>query len=143
MIEVKFNKSNSNPFFGLKNCLELLNTNKQITSQMLDAAWMEVKDSKEKREMFFSLLFSIGDITNRQHNIFKNKKVDTGGNANRENFEVVLQWLWNNNREQFMRFLFAHLFNEFTSFDVLFKNRVKTVKGTNKVKSISSVFIRK
>ena len=141
MIQVKFNKSNTNPFFGLKNCLELLNTNKQITSQMLDAAWMEVKDNKEKREMFFSLLFSIGDITNRQHNIFKNKKIDGGGNADRENFEVILNWIWNNHPDQFKKFLYAHLFNEYTCFDVLFKNRVNTVKGTCKVSSVSSVFM--
>ena len=140
MIKVEFSKSNTNPFFGLKNCLELL-TNKQITLQMLDAAWLEVKDSKEKREMFFSLLFSIGDITNRQHNIFGKKKIDGGGNASRENFEVILQWMWNNNQEQFRRFLYAHLFNEFTSFDVLFKNRVKTVKNSSKIESVSSVFM--
>ena len=91
--------------------------------------------------MFFSLLFSIGDIVNRQHNIFGKKKVDGGGNANRSSFEVILQWMWNNNREQFKRFLHEHLFNEYTSFDVLFKNRVETVKGTSKILSISSVFM--
>ena len=141
MIEVKFNKSNTNPFFGLKNCLELLNTDRQITSQMLDAAWIEVSEDKQKREMFFSLLFSIGDITNRQHNIFKGKKVDGGGNAARENFEVILNWIWHNQPEQFTKFLHSHLFNEYTCFDILFKNRVKTVKGSSKVQSVSSVFM--
>ena len=141
MIEVKFNKSNTNPFFGLKNCLTLLNINISIQSGDISAAWDEVKDNKEKREMFFSLLFSIGDITNRQHNIFGKKKIDGGGNASRNNFEVVLQWMWNNNKEQFKKFLYAHLFNEFTSFDVLFKNRVKTKKNSSKVESISSVFM--
>lgn len=141
MIEVKFNKSNTNPFFGLKNCLELLNTDRQITSQMLDYAWIEVSEDKQKREMFFSLLFSIGDITNRQHNIFKGKKVDGGGNAARENFEVILNWIWHNQPEQFTKFLHAHLFNEYTCFDILFKNRVKTVKGSSKVQSVSSVFM--
>lgn len=141
MIEVKFNKSNTNPFFGLKNCLELLNTNKKITSNMLTSAWMEVKDDLDKRQMFFSLLFSIGDITNRQHNIFKGKKVDGGGNASRENFEVILQWMWNNNREQFTRFLYEHLFNEYTCFDALFKNRVQTMKNSSNIVSVSSVFM--
>ena len=141
MIEVKFNKSNTNPFFGLKNCLELLNTDRQITSQMLDYAWIEVSEDKQKREMFFSLLFSIGDITNRQHNIFKGKKVDGGGNAARENFEVILNWIWHNQPEQFTKFLHSHLFNEYTCFDILFKNRVKTVKGSSKVQSVSSVFM--
>ena len=141
MIKVELNKSNNNPFFGLKNCLEIFNTDRQLTQSLLNDAWEEVKDSKEKREMFFSLLFSIGDIINRQHNIFGKKKIDGGGNANRSSFEVILQWMWNNNREQFKRFLYEHLFNEYTSFDVLFKNRVETVKGTSKILSISSVFM--
>ena len=141
MIKVELNKSNSNPFFGLRNCLNLSNTNVNVKTQDIDKAWEEVKDSKEKREMFFSLLFSIGDITNRQHNIFKGKKVDGGGNASRESFATILQWLWNNNREQFRKFLYANLFNEFTSFDTLFKNRVKTKKNSSKVESVSSVFM--
>lgn len=141
MIKVELNKSNSNPFFGLRSCLNLFNTNVNVRMSDIDNAWGEVRDNKEKREMFFSLLFSIGDITNRQHNIFKGKKVDGGGNASRESFATVLQWLWNNNREQFKKFLHAHLFNEFTSFDTLFKNRVKTKKNSSKIESISSVFL--
>ena len=141
MIQIELNKSNNNPFFGLKNCLALLNTNNYITSKMLDYAWIEVSEDKTRREMFYSLLFSIGDITNRQHNIFKGKKVDNGGNASRDNFAVILNWIWHNNREQFVKFLYAHLFNEYTCFDALFKNRVKTKKGSDKIESISSVFI--
>lgn len=142
MITVEFNKSNKNPFFGLSNCLKLQQSvSSVITPVMIDNAWDEVKNSKEGRELFYSILFSIGDITNRQHNVFKGKKKDNGGNANRNGFEVVLQWLWNNNREQFKRFLYAHLFNEYQCFDSLLKNRVETVRGTNKIKSISSVFL--
>ena len=141
MVKVELNKSNTNPFFGLSSCLELFNTNRVINHSMLNSAWNEVKDNKEKKEMFFSLLFSIGDITNRQHNIFNKKKIDNGGNANRENFEIVLQWLWNNNREQFLRFLYTYLFNEYTCFDLLLKSRVKTKKGSSKVESVSSVFM--
>ena len=82
MIEINLKKSN-NPFFGVKYCLELINSDRLITSQMLDYAWLEAGSTKSKREMIYSLLFSIGDITNRQHNIFKGKKVDGGGNASR------------------------------------------------------------
>ena len=139
---IEFNKRNENPFYGLSNCLKLQQSvSSTITPVMIDNAWAEVKNNKEGREMFYSILFSIGDISNRQHNIFKGKKKDNGGNANREGFEVVLQWLWNNNREQFKKFLYAHLFNEYQCFDSLLKNRVETVKGTSKVKSISSVFL--
>ena len=142
MTTVEFNKKNKNPFYGLSNCLKLQQSvSSIITPVMLDNAWAEVKNSKEGRELFYSILFSIGDITNRQHNVFKGKKKDNGGNANRAGFEVVLQWLWNNNQEQFKKFLYAHLFNEYQCFDSLLKSRVETVKGTNKIKSISSVFL--
>lgn len=134
MVEVKLNKSNENPFYGMKACLNLMRSVGQtITPQMLNEAFAEVKGSKEKKEMFYSLLFSIGDITARQHNIFKNIKRDSGGNANREGFHTVLTWMWNNDRDQFIKFLVAGLFNEYSCFDVLLRNRVQT-KGSKVVK---------
>lgn len=134
MVEVKLNKSNENPFYGMKACLNLLRSVGQtITPQMLNEAWAEVKGNKEKKEMFYSLLFSIGDITARQHNIFKNVKRDSGGNANREGFHTVLTWIWNNDKEQFTKFLVAGLFNEYSCFDILLRNRVQT-KGSKVIK---------
>lgn len=128
MVEVKLNKSNDNPFYGLRNCLKLqqASTDTVIPTNLLDAAWNEVKKDKEKRELFFSILFSIGDITNRQHNIFKGKKKDGGGNANREAFYSITTWLWRTNKQQFIKFMNAQLFNEYACFDVLFRNRVQT-----------------
>lgn len=136
MIEVKLNKQNTNPFFGMKNCLDLFQSNGPIA--YLDRAWDEVKNSKEKRELFYSILFSIGDITNRQHNIFHNQKVDGGGNANREAFFLIVQWMWKHDKNQFIKFMNAQLFNEYSCFDVLFRNRIQT-KG-NKVLKIYSAF---
>ena len=127
MVEVKLNHSNENPFYGMRNCLQLFqSTGQTITPDMLNRCWKEVKGDKSKRELFFTLLFSIGDITARQHNIFKGKKKDNGGNADRNNFEVILNWLWTHNPEQFTKFLNAELFNEYTCFDALLKNRVQT-----------------
>lgn len=139
MIEINLNKSNDNPFYGLRNCLKLqqASTDNVITFETLNNAWNEVKDSKEKRELFFSILFSIGDITNRQHNIFKGKKKDGGGNANREAFYAITFWLWHNNPKQFTKFLNAQLFNEYSCFDVLFRNRVQT-RGARAIKVFSS-----
>lgn len=135
MEKVVLNKSNGNPFYGMRNCLELFNSSgKSVNTILLDGCWEEVKDTKEKRELFYTLLFSIGDITNRQHNIFKNKKKDNGGNANRESFHTILNWIWNNNKEQFSKFLVKGLFNEYIGFDLLLRNRVKT-KG-NKVLAV-------
>ena len=138
MIEVKLNKSNDNPFYGLRNCLKLqqASTDSAISTQLLNEAWNEVKSNKEKRELFFSILFSIGDITNRQHNIFK-KKVDSGGNANREAFYTITNWLWDTNKKQFIKFMNAQLFNEYSCFDILFRNRVQT-KGTKVLKVYSA-----
>ena len=134
MVEVKLNKSNNNPFYGLKNCLKLAQgATGGISYVLLDACYNEVKNNKEHREMFFSLLFSIGDITNRQHNIFKNIKKDNGGNANREGFQTIMAWMRERHFAQFEKFLYAGLFNEYSCFDLLFCNRVQT-KGNRVIK---------
>lgn len=134
MVQVKLNKSNDNPFYGLRNCLKLFqNVGNTIDASLLDACWSEVRENKEHKQMFFSLLFSIGDITARQHNIFKDVKKDSGGNANREGFQVVLDWMWNKHQAQFVKFLEAGLFNEYTCFDLLFRNRVQT-KGSRVIR---------
>ena len=132
--------SNNNPFYGLRCCLKLFQgSTMDISEKLLDNAWMEVQRDKQRRELFFSILFSIGDVTNRQHNIFKGKKVDNGGNANREAFYTIVTWLWKNHQEQFIKFLNAQLFNEYNCFDVLFRNRVRTYR-VGKVMTIYSAF---
>lgn len=134
MIEVKLNNSNENPFYGMKNCLQLFNNlNGNINTSLLDSCYKEVEKDKTKRELFFSLLFAIGDITNRQHNIFKNVKKDNGGNANREAFWTVFTWMKDKHYDQFVKFLNEGLFNEYTCFDFLFRSRVQT-KGKRVVK---------
>lgn len=139
MVEVKLNKSNNNPFYGLRNCLKLLQiVGGTITESMLDNCWTEVKGNKEQRQLFFSILFSVGDITARQHNIFKGIKKDSGGNANRESFYTIFTWLKNKHKEQFVEFLKAGLFNEYTCFDILFRSRVQT-KGA-KVLKVYDIF---
>ena len=139
MMEIKLNKSNSNPFYGLRNCLSLQQkATGSITTSLLDACWEEVKDSLEKKQMFFSVLFSIGDITARHHNIFGNTKRDSGGNANREAFYVIFNWLKANHYDQFLKFLYEGMFDEYQCFDTLFANRVQT-KG-NKVLKVYNVF---
>ena len=138
-MKIELNSKVENPFYGLKNCLNLFQGSANaINVSLLNSAYNEVKDDKVKREMFFSLLFSIGDITARQHNIFGKKKIDSGGNSNRESFYTIIEWLKINHYNQFKKFLNAHLFNEYTCFDNLFKNRVKTSK--KKVVKVYDVF---
>ena len=142
MTHIEFNKkSNNNPFKGLTNCLSLYRSSNAFTipSSLLDKCWEEVKDDKQKRQMFFSLLFSIGDITNRQHNIFKKQPKDTGGVANREGFTSIVKWLYNNHKQQFLTFLNKDLFTEYNCLDTLLNNRIKTIKNTRSVIPIESI----
>ena len=142
MTHIEFNKkSNNNPFKGLTNCLSLYRSSNAYTipSSLLDKCWEEVKDDKQKRQMFFSLLFSIGDITNRQHNIFKKQPKDTGGVANREGFTSIVKWLYNNHKQQFLTFLNKDLFTEYNCLDTLLNNRIKTIKNTRSVIPIESL----
>ena len=139
-MKVELNNKETNPFSGLRNCLKIFNNGGQgitLSQDDLNKAWEEVKDSKEKKEMFFSLLFSLGDITARQHNIFKGQKVDSGGNSQREIFFNCMEWMKKNIPDQFFKFMKSHLFNECTCFDNLFRNRVQT-QG-KKIISIKSV----
>jgi len=140
MLKVELNKKTENPFYGLRNCLELYQNGSkgQLSTTTLDNCWKEVQGNKEHRQMFFSLLFSIGDITARQHNIFKKKKVDSGGTAQREAFLTILTWMKSRNYPQFKKFLFANLFNEFTSMDSLLTNRVKTGKKKKTIVSTTN-----
>lgn len=129
-MEIQLNNSNNNPFYGLRNCINIFEkgANSTIGYGELDKCWEEVKDNKEHREMFFSLLFSIGDITSRQHNIFKGIKKDNGGSANREAFYTIFLWLKDNHKKQFIKFLNAGLFNEYTCFDNLFRSRIRSTR---------------
>jgi hypothetical protein len=139
-MKVELNNKETNPFSGLRNCLKIFNNGGQgitLSQDDLNKAWEEVKDSKEKKEMFFSLLFSLGDITARQHNIFRGQKVDSGGNSQREIFFNCMEWMKKNIPDQFFKFMKSHLFNEYTCFDNLFRNRVQT-QG-KKIVSIKSV----
>lgn len=129
---VTFNKKSENPFKGLRKCLELANANR-VTEFMLDDAYAEVFMDKDKKALFYSIIFNIGDITNREHNIFRKNKVDGGGQAERENFYTCLNWMIKTDYAQFVKFLNAGLLNEYTCFDHLFRNRIMTVKNSTRI----------
>ena len=138
MVQVEFNKKQENPFYKLPHCLSIFQ-GQAITPGLLDLAWLEVRDDKIKKEMFYSLLFSIGDITNREHNIFHGKKIDSGGQARRAEFFTIMNWMIQTDYEQFKKFLYAGLFDEYTCFDHLFRNRVQTTAKTNRIVAVYSM----
>lgn len=130
-IKVEFNNHEENPFTGMDSCLSIYN-NAPITKELLMEAYMEC-NTIEKKQLFYVLCFQVGDITNREHNIFHGKKVDSGGSARRDDFSKIINWMFYVHPEQFRKFLFAGLFNEYSCFDLLIQNRVQTQKKTNKV----------
>lgn len=128
--KVTFNRDvKENPFRGMSSTLALLQSvsDTDLDMELVEKAYAEC-DTKEKKDLFWSLVFSIGDITARQHNIFKGQKKDGGGNANRKTFARIVEWMWENHRDQFLRFLNADLFEEYTCFDFLLNNRIRTDK---------------
>lgn len=80
---------------------------KSVVVRHLDDAWKEC-DNKKKRELFFCIVFSLGDINNREHNLFKKqgiKNPDNGGSSLRKVFLYCLEWIHNKVPEQFYNFL--------------------------------------
>ena len=140
MKEVKFNKANNeNPFKGMSNCLKLFNGD----ISTVDAAYKEA-NTFEKKAMFYSLLFSIGDITNREHNLFHHHKVDGGGRSERSMFFAIMEWMKSKHYDQFVKFMNAGLFNEYTCMDNLYRSRIQTYPGKNgTIKSEICVFENK
>lgn len=109
-------KVNENPFYLMTGTLEMLqnvskltsNPSRSVISGYLNNAWKECKDSLNKRQMFFSVLFSFGDITNREHNVFAKvgiKNLEAGGEGMRRVFLYCLEWMHTNTPSQFYKFL--------------------------------------
>lgn len=138
--QVEFNTKASNPFYGMKNTLELYQSaSKGLTPTVskLEAAWNEC-NTKEKLAVLFTVLFFVGDVTNRQHNVFDGK-VDGGGNGQREVFrDTIIPFLVSKVRKltKSKRMALMTLITEYTTMDNILSVRVKTKKGTKNVVSV-------
>lgn len=121
-----------NPFYGLKALFALYqNKAKGIISSFLSAAWNEIKDNELGKQLFHIISFSIGDISNRHHNIFGKSKIEGGGEANNDRWIEYLQWLLNHNPKQFVAFL--PLIVEYVGLRELVSWQIKTQKGKSKI----------
>lgn len=130
------NQRSENPFYGQKELLSLWQQGsaKQITKQslinLLNAAWAVSKDSHELRKLFFIIVMSYGEITNRHHNILKGiKKLDNGGSAWREGFIWSMEWMRKNTTKQYYIFLTKDILRQFVGLMSILINRIKTIKG--------------
>lgn len=133
-----------NPFFGKKFMLTLLQQGykhnelqsyPQIAS-LLTNAYTEVK-TLEDRQLFMTILFSIGDVSNRQHNLllqsFKPEVIDNGGQGARLAFIHCLNWLLVYNSETNKLFYkYLTVIAEYSNFENIFVSQVRTdrKKGT-------------
>ena len=136
-LKVKMSAVNENPFYGKTALKNLLNTGKSVNSKyqmdsLLNQTWSEAKNDKTLREMFFIICFSIGDITNRKHNIFK-QDVDNGGEACRPQMMWILSWIRKNQPSQYYKFMFNRIITEFISWFAILAGQVRTTKGKKNI----------
>ena len=133
-----------NPFYQMRDSLRMFNelqkvddatVQKSAVNAYLNAAWKECSNDLIKRQLFMSILFSIGDITDREHNLFRRvkiKDVENGGYSKRRTFILCLQWMLDTVPEQFYRFL--PIIGEYYNLDgtMLYELRTDRAKGTLK-----------
>jgi hypothetical protein len=138
--QVKKTNNSENPFYGAKSLLLMQreleritdeNTDQRKVNGLLDLAWKD-SNSKELRQLFFIIIFALGDIANREHNMFA-KKTDQGGASKRKMFRQCLLWILNNAPEQF--YLFLPIISEYTNYENLFYNQIRTDPKTKAVLS--------
>jgi hypothetical protein len=130
----------ANPFYKYSASLNLLqqvskmtsNPNRVTVTKHLNDAWAECQGTLEGRQMFWSVVMSFGDITNREHNLFRKKKmknVDQGGNSLRKVFLYCLEWMSKNHSTQFYKFLpiLGEYYNlgAMTMFNIVWTDRFK------------------
>jgi hypothetical protein len=131
------NNKNANPFYGMGNTLEIYQKATKgvsVSKSTLDGAWREA-NTDEKKGVLLTVLFHVGDVTNRTHNIF-GSKVDNGGNSQRETFrDVLIPFMWTKVSKMNLtqKRYFLKLITEYTVMDNILANRVQTVKKTNRV----------
>lgn len=147
LLEKKAKQASENPFYKMRSLLsmftQLPKASDSITKQQvfnyLTTAWAECTD-KVKREAFFTIFFSIGDVQNREHNIFKAKgitNVDGGGHSKRKVFTYCLDWLLTNLPNQFYRFM--PILGEYYNLDVFRMYSLTTDRKTGQIKEVNKL----
>jgi hypothetical protein len=151
MYEAKINKLlQENPFYGMEAMLDMFqqlpkvgtSPNKNTVFGYLKAAYAEAK-TIEQKELFYAIMFSIGDISNREHNIYRKfgiKQPDQGGSSLRVAFVYCLEWMLTHSEEtkrQFYSFLPA--IAEFSNFENLFYYQLKTDRNKGRKGAVTVI----
>ncbi len=143
VLNLKEKLTQENPFYG-KSALLSLSTqihklesdvvNQSQLNQLLSNAWTSCK-TEEDKALFWILVFSAGDIANRDHNLFRKLKVkvEGGGNSARNVFYFASVWALTHSKETTTQwYSFMDLIPEYTNWENLFYNGIRTdrKKGT-------------
>lgn len=123
-----------NPYYGLEALFAMYHNKTKNISSYLVNAWNEAKDSELYKALFHVICFSIGDITNRHHNIFGKSKIEQGGESMNESWIVYLQWLIKHDPNQFVRFI--PLIVEYVGLRELVTWQIRTSKKSKKIESV-------
>lgn len=146
--KVSMKTTKENPFYGKRSLLDMAQSLNKMTDSatknqvfsLLDSSWKDCSDRLTK-ELFFVLMFSFGDVANREHNVFVRTygkgKVEAGGNSLRKVFIYCLEWLVKNQPDQFYAFL--PIIGEYTNLENPFYYQVRTDRKTGKIKEVLSV----
>lgn len=133
MLKVEFNSGSGNPFVGMEKTLEAF----QKASKGMKVNFRELiseAETSEQAALVFILLFSVGDITAREHNIFKGNKVDSGGHAQRETFRGLIKDMWAYVvRTGLNQLRFLELVAEYTHIENVIGIRLRTERKTGKI----------
>jgi hypothetical protein len=137
------NKKNENPFYGKQELLALYHgatVPLRELQVLLNRAAGSCK-SKEDWQLLYVVIFNIGDITDRNHDLllktYGAKGLEKGGNSARKNFLYCLTWMVNNKPEQFYEFL--PLIHEYTNFENLFFYQLRTDRTKGSLHEIISI----
>lgn len=133
-----------NPFYKMQATLDLFQQGSKLSDTVsqqevyryLDNAWKEC-NSKVKKELFFTLVFSLGDISNREHNIFRKKGIktpDKGGQSKRKVFMFCLKWMLERCPTQFYTFL--PIIGEYYNLDGMMMYQLRTDRWKGNLKEV-------
>lgn len=138
--KVKFNDQEVNEFAGMYGTLTLYQKcSKGIAPSKMELmnAWREAS-TPDKKALLFTVLFFVGDVTGRQHNMLPGK-VDKGGNAEREVFrDVLIPFLVSKTKKftKVQKRQLAFLVMEYTTLDNVVAARIQTKKMTKNVTNV-------
>ena len=136
-LKVEFNNASENPFSGMANTLRVFQNGSKgnVSLTTVQECWKEAR-TNEQKALVFALFFSIGDVTNRAHNVFQGGKRDKGGYAERSTFrDVILPFMWGKVKasKRLDNNQFLNLVAEYTTMDNILATRVKTKKNKDTV----------